>query len=504
MNGMMAIMNLFIIILFCVLIIILFQITLFLLKKRDTPMSIYLGFVFLDTVFWNFCMLMIILAHWKDVKVFFYYSKYIAISTLPVFTLASILSFLKLDTLITKKTLTALFVIPLVYITIIFTNSLNHFFAAELTIKTIGGLNMIEASHSWAYYANSVYSYIIFFIGIFLLATNWVNVASLYKKQVSLLIIAIIIPLLANFSYMFFHLSQKVFDFTPFFFSFTLIFITYGITHYNFTDIVPISRTDIFKTNITPIIVLDTHERIIDMNPSAEKVFQNSLNYFCGKNVSILYEYYDKNIISDNDVKVSMDSKVYINSEVYNVKNSVITNSNRLVIGSYKSFYNITNEEKYLNELKYLSFHDALTGLYNRTYYNIIIDKIQSEDNLPLCIVLGDLNGLKAINDTLGHKTGDEVIKLASDILQEASNDNSFVFRLGGDEFCILMPKTTEAEINKIFRNINNHFAQIDKYKVSISLGYSIKNTVSDAFTHLFSEADAKMYAEKNKQKLQN
>lgn len=496
-------MSIFIIILFFVLTIILFQVTLFLFNKNDTPMKIYLAFVFSDTVLWNLCMLLIILVPWDNVKIFFYCFKYIAISTLPIFSLASVLSFLKLDTLITKKNLTALFIIPLAYIIIIFTNGYNHFFATELSIKNIIGLNMVTAAHSWAFYANSAYSYIIFFIEIFLLAACWTNVANIYKKQLSLLITAMIIPLLANSTYVFFNLSQKIFDFTPLFFSFTLIFITYGISHYNFTDIVPISRNDIFNTNITPIVVLDTHERIIDMNASAEKIFQNSLSYFCGQNISILYKYYDENVISGNDVKLSMDSKVYLNSKTYNVKHSVISNSNGLILGSYKSFYDITNEEKYLNELKYLSFHDALTNLYNRTYYNMIIDKIQSEENLPLGIVIGDLNELKTINDNLGHKVGDEAITLAAEILQNTANDNTLIFRFGGDEFCLLLPKTTEAEIIKMLENINIQFANVHKYNISISLGYSIKSNPSDNFTHLFSEADTKMYAEKNRHKLQ-
>lgn len=495
-------MSTFLILLISVLIVILSSITFILLKKGYTAINQYLGFVFLCAVFWNLCILLMILSPWYAVKVIFYYLKYVAISALPVFSLVCILSFLKLDTLITKKILAILFFIPVVYLVIISTNNINHFFASTIDVKSVTGLNIIVAKHSWAFWIATGYSYFIYLVDIFILALNSISVANLYKKHIGVLIASTIIPLSVNSVYMFFNLSGKLFDFTPIFLGFTLLLITFAISHYNFTDIIPISRIDIFKTNLTPIIVLDTHERIVDMNPSAEKVFKNNLSDFCGQNVSILDKYFDENVISNNDVKVSMDSKVYIDSKVYNVKHSIIYNSKGFIIGSYKSFYDITTEEKYLNELKFLSFHDALTGLYNRTYYNMIVDKIQTEENLPFCIVLGDLNGLKTINDTLGHRTGDEVIKLAADILENNFNNNALVFRFGGDEFCILAKKASEDEIKKIFKNINNDFAQIKEYSVSISLGYSIKRDFSDSFIHFFSEADAKMYKEKNKHKL--
>lgn len=496
-KGMLAAMSIFIIILFSSLIIILSGVTFFLFKKNSTPIQKYFRFLFLNTIFWNLCVLLMILVPSDNIKVFLYYSKYISISTIPAFSIICILLFLKLDNYITKKNLTLLFIIPAVYILIVYTNNFHHLFASKLTIKTFAGLRIVSAVHSWAFYINAAYTYIIIFIDLFLLTLNWMNVADIYKKQMRLLFMTMLIPSLVNFIYVYFGLSQKIFDLTPLFFSFTLIFIAYDTSHYNLTDIVPISRRDIFKTNITPIIVLDIHERIIDMNPSAEKIFNNSLSNLCGKNISVLNSYYDNNTASNNDVRISINSKVYMNSKVYNVKHSIIYNNNGTSIGSYKSFYDITTEEEYLNELKYLSFHDALTGLYNRTYYNIVIEKIQSKENLPLCIILGDLNGLKTINDTLGHKAGDEFIKLAADILSKSLNDTALIFRLGGDEFCILLPKTAESDLKIMLQNIYRNFANTDKYNISISLGYAIKKDVTESYTHLFSKADANMYVEK-------
>lgn len=106
-------------------------------------------------------------------------------------------------------------------------------------------------------------------------------------------------------------------------------------------------------------------------------------------------------------------------------------------------------------ELEYLSYHDQLTGLHNRRFFEAQLDKLNKEENLPFTIVLADVNGLKLINDSFGHAAGDELLKKVAEVIEKGCRNKDIVARLGGDEFVILMINTDSIETEKIINSIN-------------------------------------------------
>lgn len=95
-----------------------------------------------------------------------------------------------------------------------------------------------------------------------------------------------------------------------------------------------------------------------------------------------------------------------------------------------------------INEIKYMSFHDYLTGLYNRAFFEEELKRLDVGRNLPLSVVNGDVNGLKITNDLYGHEKGDELLVKVADILRESFRKSNIISRWGGYEFIILLPKT--------------------------------------------------------------
>lgn len=150
-------------------------------------------------------------------------------------------------------------------------------------------------------------------------------------------------------------------------------------------------------------------------------------------------------------------------------------------------------------EIIHLSYHDQLTGLYNRRFFEDELNQLDMKENLPLTIVMGDLNGLKLINDSFGHIMGDELIKRVGKVMDSVCRTEGITARISGDEFIILLPKTNELEAEKIIIRINDMLAEekVGSSDVSISLGYGCKNNEDERIDEIIKIAENNMYERK-------
>ena len=140
-----------------------------------------------------------------------------------------------------------------------------------------------------------------------------------------------------------------------------------------------------------------------------------------------------------------------------------IYDENGEVIALEGLIIDITDRKKKEDEIRYLNFHDVLTGLYNRRFFEKEIKALDIESNLPLSIIVGDINGLKVINDTLGRDHGDQLIKSVANILKSCVREKDVLARTGGDDFCILLPQTSNEEAYEIMKNIEKHTMNINQ-----------------------------------------
>ena len=163
------------------------------------------------------------------------------------------------------------------------------------------------------------------------------------------------------------------------------------------------------------------------------------------------------------------------------------------------SHTDITDRKIREEEVKYLTFHDKLTGLYNRAYFEDAIKRLDVERQLPLSVIIGDVNGLKVTNDIFGHMIGDELLMKISDILRQACRKEDVISRWGGDEFAILLPKTTEKIAFEICRRVQNACEEQEEkvIKPSISLGAATKTSMKHKIPDVIKEAEDLMYRHK-------
>jgi len=150
-------------------------------------------------------------------------------------------------------------------------------------------------------------------------------------------------------------------------------------------------------------------------------------------------------------------------------------------------------------EIKYLSYHDLLTGLYNRRFYEEEIMRLDTKRNLPMAIIMGDVNGLKLINDSLGHAMGDDLLKKVASSITLGCRADDIIARLGGDEFVVLLPRTTIQEAEQIIKRIQELLSQekVGNIDISVSFGYEAKNKEEDQIQAVFKDAEDHMYRHK-------
>jgi len=159
----------------------------------------------------------------------------------------------------------------------------------------------------------------------------------------------------------------------------------------------------------------------------------------------------------------------------------------------------ITDRVKRDKEIEYLSYNDQLTGVYNRRYYEDKFVELDSKENLPLSLIMGDVNGLKLVNDSFGHLVGDELLRKVAAIMKKACRSSDIITRIGGDEFVILLPNTSEKHAEQIIDRINQYAKEekAESIDISISFGFGTKTKTDQSLIELFVEIEDEMYRKK-------
>ena len=163
-------------------------------------------------------------------------------------------------------------------------------------------------------------------------------------------------------------------------------------------------------------------------------------------------------------------------------------------------FTDVTDLKLSENQLKYLAFTDALTGVGNRNYLNRVVESFK-ESNDVCTVIFIDLDEFKLINDTHGHEVGDEILRVCASRFKSVLRESDSVIRFGGDEFVVVTRTTCRTELHRMTSRINTVFQRAFKttsgdFQISASIGVASASG-SITTTDLLKNADIAMYSAK-------
>ena len=168
-------------------------------------------------------------------------------------------------------------------------------------------------------------------------------------------------------------------------------------------------------------------------------------------------------------------------------------------------YRNVENKMIAQKELEYKVVHDHLTGVKNRAYFDSQMAHYNNKENTAIGIIICDLDYLKRINDTDGHKIGAAYIKQSAGLIQEAVDAKGIVSRIGGDEFAIILPHTTNEQVEVVMHQILYKVEQFnnvtERLSIEMSMGAAFSHRSLGQMEELFDQADQKMYKEKKQKK---
>jgi signal transduction histidine kinase len=218
-------------------------------------------------------------------KVFWNQVLYFGIVSTPVLWLIFSLAYTGEMVRVRRNQVIALFALPALTMLMIWTNSWHHLFWSSVEVVTTQTIStMVGARAPW-FWIHATYSYVCLMIGTFYLIRFVISDKSqLYRGQAIALLIAVVIPWLGNASYIFNLSPLELLDPTPFAFTITGIAISLGIFRYRLLDILPATHDAVLASMTDGVIVLDTHNRILEINPAARLFVQEALS---GKAVNV-------------------------------------------------------------------------------------------------------------------------------------------------------------------------------------------------------------------------
>jgi len=441
-------------------------------RKHKAPGRDAMIWMLTGLAVWALCYAMITLWPTLEGKRFWLRMENLGILTVPAFWLIFTVQYAQVDRWLNRYTGALLFLIPLIsWILLISDNWFHYYYSSIRPVSESGGPLLIERG-PW-YLVSAIQAYGLNLAGMAVLIWRFINYRNIYRKQLTILVAAVLIPLVVNVFYQFAprivpSLALLV-DFTPISFTATAFLLTIGVFGLRLFDLIPIARHTVMEHIPEMVFVVDAHDRLLDANPVAQKALGKSLDEIIGMDpLDVFHEWpqlINRFLTSDEtheEIQIPGDPPRILEIDISPLYNQFNRLEGRVIVAHDITEHKwLENDLQYANEalikqldeinilrdeLEAQAIRDPLTNAFNRRYLSEFLDKEVARaerENTPVTVVIMDVDNFKQYNDNYGHKCGDVVLQVITQFLIDHSRRGDVVCRYGGEEFVILMPNVS-------------------------------------------------------------
>ncbi len=413
---------------------------------------------------WSFAYAMITFSNDLETKKFWLRVENVGILSQPVFWIIFILGYSRQGRALNWVYIALLSIVPAVSMMMIASDRWFHLYYSS--VKLLDGNYGPLVIERGPWYGVAVFqAYALDLIATILLIWRFIQFRNIFRTQLVFLIVAALIPLFTNVGYqvvsIFLPSLFLPVDLTPISFTISISLISSGIFRTRLLDLVPIARDVVMEHIPEMVFVVDAHDRVLDVNTVAEKWLGKTRDQIIGKDPIEIFgqwpELYNRFLTTEKtreEVKIYGDPPLTLEVVITPLYNNEKING-RVVLA-----YDITKRKQLELDLKAKiieidslrvqlqdqAIRDSLTGVFNRRFLAEALEREIAKANredMPISIVMMDVDHFKSFNDTYGHKCGDAVLRDLAGFLTKNSRHGDIVCRYGGEEFVILMPEAS-------------------------------------------------------------
>lgn len=497
--------------------------------RRSVPGSLTLGLLLFSMTIWSGFYAFNWLPILPSVKILLPNVVYLGVVAVPSFFLIFALSFTNHGEWSIRYILLFLAIEPVTTLILAWTNNYHHLVFRSIGLSTQDNITWLQFEQGPWYSVNLVYSYLVILAGFIVLMYGMLRSSPLLKKQYHIILTASFLPWGLNILSEYVMQNRNPFDLTPLIFGVSGVLFTYSMLRGRFMNIIPVARSRIIESMSDGVLVLDTQNRIIDMNPAMETFLGHKPASLLGRSVSeALQVWMDQTdaIMSGQETRTELRipnaPSRYLDLRVTPLYDDYQQLNGRLMV-----FRDVTDRKQVEKQLRFANerlqsqlieigtlqsklrsqaIKDPLTDLFNRRYLDETFDREvarAAREDYSVCVIMLDIDHFKKVNDTYGHEAGDTILKALARVLSSRNRRGDFVCRFGGEEFVIVMPNmemdTAYKRAEELRAALNSLYVPYGRFNLTITISMGIASYPANGEDResVLRAADRAMYAAK-------
>lgn len=481
--------------------------------KRMVTAAKYFIIMCFMVVLWDLCLILFHVLRVPSLVRFFYEAKLSFASFTATFLFLAVLQFYGLNRRLSLPIRLLFYMIPTATAIIALTSPWHDMLRRNTFIDLSGPLHTVSREFGPWLYVHYSYCYLIIIATVILaFYRHFVRREATRLSSSMLIISACVMVAFANAITLLGFVPLPL-DPTMMSVNIALVFFFFSFSSGTRITFLRLARDRIFHLMPEHVYIVDTEDRIVELNASAANFLRLIELKTPVHFADILKHLADNGSITRESLGHDADGRstdLYVKygklDSTYNVARTPILDDSGALQGSFIVCQNVTRNRTLINSLSESVNTDPLTGLQNRHAFNLAVDEIDTPENLPISVIFGDLNKLKEVNDQLGHKVGDLYLRHAAHLLSQLVPEGGQLFRIGGDEFIMLIPRFGSAQAAELTERIQSRLSERQNlpFSPSIALGLTIKERPDQLFGDLIDAADQEMYLNKQRAKDQD